>query len=155
MKPVSLYNGKYVLFEDGRIVSYARKKPQELIGKTTKGGYRMVILYDEKSNRTYKNVHRLIAEAFIPNPHSLREVNHIDGNKLNNSVSNLEWVTTQQNVLHCRDNLKNRNHKITMDDAREIRRMYKDGASCAEIQNRFGIKKTQVGYIVQNKRWVE
>ena len=47
-------------------------------------------------------VHRIVASAFIPNPEGLKVVNHIDGNKLNNNVSNLEWVTYQENHWHAR-----------------------------------------------------
>ena len=58
-------------------------------------GYRHVIL-----NRKNKNVHRIVAETFIPNPNNLQCVNHKDGNKLNNSVDNLEWSTHSENTLH-------------------------------------------------------
>lgn len=65
-------------------------------------GYLMVHLYRKRMNKTVK-VHRLVAEAFVPNPDGLPEVNHIDGNKSNNSASNLEWVTRRQNMRHARE----------------------------------------------------
>lgn len=66
-----------------------------MVGAIDKCGYRHVIL-----NRKNCNVHRVIAETLIPNPNNLPCVNHKDGNKLNNSVDNLEWCTHSENTLH-------------------------------------------------------
>lgn len=62
-------------------------------------GYYMVFLH-ENNKGTQKTVHRLVAKAFIPNTENKRCVNHIDGNKLNNCVSNLEWCTHSENQYH-------------------------------------------------------
>lgn len=64
-------------------------------------GYFVVNLYDTKGRPHRKFLHRLIAEAFIPNPENKRTVNHIDGNKSNNELSNLEWATDSENMLHA------------------------------------------------------
>ena len=66
------------------------------------GYYRVTFSINRKRKQFY--VHRLIAEHFIPNPKNLPQVNHIDGNKLNNSLDNLEWVTVQENVVHAYKN---------------------------------------------------
>ena len=153
MKVLSLFDGKYKLFEDGRIVSFARKKPIELVGKVTNGGYRMVILHDNEGRRLYKNVHRLIAEAFIPNPNGLPTVNHKDGNKLNNAVENLEWMSMRDNVLHCRDCLSPKSQKITKQDALEIRSLKSRGVPNSEISKRYGITNTEIYAIKNNQRW--
>ena len=65
-------------------------------------GYYMVDLSKEGEIHS-KSVHRLVAEAFIPNPNNLKVVNHIDGVKTNNNVENLEWVTYQENHWHARN----------------------------------------------------
>lgn len=66
-------------------------------------GYMIVTLCHE-GVRKNKRVHRLLAEAFLENPESKAHVNHIDGNKLNNDLSNLEWATPQENSQHSFDN---------------------------------------------------
>ena len=66
-------------------------------------GYEQVSLR-ENGKKYNKRVNRLIAETFIPNPNNYPQVNHIDGNKTNNCVSNLEWCNSSQNMKHCFDN---------------------------------------------------
>ena len=62
--------------------------------------YPMVVI-QSNGKRIRRRVHKLVAEAFIPNPHNKTCVNHIDGNKLNNTVSNLEWATHTDNAIHA------------------------------------------------------
>ena len=87
----------YYIDEKGRIFN---KKMQELKGKwiDNTGYYQIVLTKDKK--RKYVRIHRLVALTFLPNPNNLPQVNHIDGNKLNNNVENLEWVTNSENTSH-------------------------------------------------------
>lgn len=90
--------------------NYTINKDAEIINKKTglvrkiqlnkKLGYYQIALYTE-NKQSIKYIHRLIAEHFIPNPHNLPEVNHIDSNRLNNSIDNLEWVDSRTNSLHA------------------------------------------------------
>lgn len=63
-------------------------------------GYMIVTLCKEGKKKN-KRVHRLLCEAFLPNPHNKKHVNHIDGNKLNNYLTNLEWNTPKENAIHA------------------------------------------------------
>lgn len=65
-------------------------------------GYRFVGLTRNKVCKNF-GVHRLVANAFIPNPNNFSDINHKDGNKINNNVSNLEWVTRSENLKHAVD----------------------------------------------------
>lgn len=103
-KDIKGYEGLYQVSNLGRIKSLPRKrtiKTERILSpKFNKGGYLEVALC---KNSKYKmcRVHRLVASAFIQNPENKREVNHIDGNKLNNKADNLEWVTPSENIRHA------------------------------------------------------
>ena len=98
-KPVKDFESIYEVSSFG---SVRRLDNQRLITPFAIGhGYMQIKLRKPGGYRKNLYVHRIVANAFIQNPLNLREVNHIDGNKENNCVSNLEWVTPHQNRVHC------------------------------------------------------
>lgn len=95
----------YAISIDGRVINNITKKVKKPTDNHSGNGYLYVDLYkDGKRHRKY--VHRLVAEAYIPNPFNLPIVNHIDGNPKNNNYKNLEWCTPKQNVEHAAKILK-------------------------------------------------
>ena len=153
MNVLSLFDGKYEIDAGGNVYSNVGSR-KRLKGKITRDGYHMVV-FNADGCKLYKNVHRLIAESFIPNPDNKPEVNHIDGNKTNNNVLNLEWCTPSENQKHAR-NFGLRRCKITMEIAEEIRKLYSEGGwSHRTLGEKFGIKKTNIGYIINNQRWAK
>lgn len=91
---------EYMVSSDGEVKSF--KNGKETILKSAelyKTGYRHVSLWNNNKQKTY-TVHRLVALTFIPNPENKPEINHIDGDRKNNHLSNLEWVTRSENMKH-------------------------------------------------------
>ena len=118
------YEGFYQVSNFGNVKSIDRVVPfrnstriikeKQLKVRYEKNGYQVVSFYID-GVEIKKKVHRLVAEAFIENDLNKPQVNHIDGNKTNNIVYNLEWVTSYENVVHSyKNNLqaKNRPKKI-------------------------------------------
>lgn len=101
------YESKYMISNFGNVMSLDyknTKKPKVLVPVKHHLGYLLIHLGENK----IKMIHTLVAEAFIPNPENKKYVNHIDGNKQNNHVSNLEWVTSKENMNHAiRTGLRN------------------------------------------------
>ena len=94
MKDIKGYEGLYAITEDGRVWSYKRQKFLSPGGR--KGWYQNIRLCKNGDHRAFL-VHRLVAETFIPNPENLPNVNHIDEDKTNNSIANLEWCNQGYN----------------------------------------------------------
>ena len=87
----------YEITSDGKVISNKNGSPKILKTYYCKSGYEMIKL--SKNGKTYhKLIHRLVAEAFIPNPNKLEEVDHIDNNTKNNKLENLQWVTHKENI---------------------------------------------------------
>lgn len=86
----------YMISSDGRIFKDCEEIRQHPNGR----GYNKVFLYNSAGEKKSRPVHRLVAEAFIPNPSGLPVVNHKNCNKLDNRVDNLEWVSYQENTQH-------------------------------------------------------
>lgn len=83
----------------GRVRSFKGRYPRILKPRKNRCGYLCVNLYTDRK-RVMKTIHRLVAEAFVPNPENKPEVNHIDEDKKNNVAENLEWVTRRENINH-------------------------------------------------------
>ena len=94
-------NGEYKVSNTGKVMT--TKTGRILKPCIDQRGYERVCLFKADRTRRYK-VHRLVAMAFIPNPNSKPQVNHIDGNKRNNNIDNLEWVTNDENFRHSMEN---------------------------------------------------
>lgn len=122
-----------ITFSDGRKRAYKSK----FIKFSNPLGYLVAPLVKHQKQK-FVSVHRLIAIHFIPNPHNKPFINHIDGNKQNNSISNLEWCTHAENTTHAVENSlyrKGENHgnaKISNEAAEEIRNSKESGVFLAE-----------------------
>lgn len=147
-KSIRGYEGLYVVNNLGEVYSCEKTTSdgKHLQRMKLKGGcysnkYKFVCLRKDGVNKNH-SVHRLVAEAFIPNPSNLSDVNHKDGNKQNNHVSNLEWCCRSANLKHALDiglvasQCKIRRKVTITNDERTIK--FESMKDCAEF---FGFKK--------------
>ena len=176
-KPVAGYEGLYEVSDLGRVRSLDmfqfrsngwvectfRVKGRVLKPyRTGKGeGYQTVELH-KNGKGTNKKVHRLVAEAFIPNPEFLPEVNHIDGDKNNNVVSNLEWASGKDNMRHAYNTglhpsgERVRNAKLTCEQVKSIRQEYRPntrGLGVKSLAKKYGVGSSTIRNILLGRKW--
>lgn len=162
-KYIKGYEGLYKIDNLGNVFSMNFKNwgyEKQLKPSPDNNGYLMVSLFkDEKPTKI--RVHRLIGLNFIPNPNNYPFINHIDGNKQNNKIENLEWCNCAMNNKHARENgltnIKGSDHgrsKLTEKEVIEIRRIKKDlGLSNSELALKFNVKSSNISIIINRKSW--
>jgi len=149
----------YKISNTGKIISLKFNKE---IGKKSNynNGYITVTLRGTNENKSlYK--HRLVAQLFIPNPNNKPDINHIDGNKWNCSIDNLQWVTKSENTQHAVSNglLKvrgsdNRQSILTEEDVVYIKKNYKPRiVTMKELADKFNVKTVTIDKIINGYNW--
>lgn len=150
------FDSLYEVSPDGHIRNKTTKRVlREFVGKD---GYLRTQLH-----RKTTLIHRIVATAFIPNPNNLPEVNHKDGNKQNNSVSNLEWVTRSENQTHAyklglksTKGAKNGRHILTKKDVEYIRTHYVKGDKnfgTKALSEKFGVVRQTISAVICGQNW--
>jgi len=162
--------GEYQINISGEIKSLEKIRPAKQGSLCTKKerilqncyshwGYKYnVVIKDGKRKCVF--AHKALAEIFIPNPERKTQVNHIDGNKLNNKLSNLEWCTPKENSTHSALVLgnsfgeKNGNSKLNKENVEEIRKTYKPFVLTRKmLGDKFGVTKNMIDKILQRRNW--
>lgn len=155
-KPIEKFPN-YLVNENGDVHSLLTNK---LLSPSPVGkGYLRVCL--RKNNKTYgKYIHQIVAETFIPKPDLDKNyiVNHKDGDKLNNHIGNLEWVTYSENNQHAYDNsLKARGEGFYSSKLREsdVNEILQNGkyATYQEIADRYGVTKATIRDVLLRRSW--
>lgn len=155
------YEGIYQISNLGNVKSFKRVSKGELLKPVYRKGYATVTLSKNGISKIH-SIHRLIATAFIPNPDNLPIINHIDGNKTNNDLSNLEWCTQLENMRHAfKTGLIN--HKPLTDEQKKLISIRtKEGMSKSDVKakmsqprpNRVGAKRSDETKRKMREAWV-
>jgi len=170
-KDIKDYENIYQISNLGRVKRLERKVidtlkriytyPEKILtGDHSKSDYTKITLVKNRKNKVFR-IHRLVAITFIPNLENKREVNHKDGNKLNNNIANLEWVSPSENIRHAfnaglstQKGSKNNFSKLTEDQVKEIFKLAATSKfTQTEIAKKFKISRTTVSDIKNKKRW--
>ena len=165
-KDVSGYEGFYQVSSKGRIKSLSRyvyhKKGngRRLLDermmklKVNRWGYLTVNLSKNSVVKTYQ-VHRLIADAFYSSEDEGLQVNHKDGDKLNNELDNLELVTSEENIKHGYKEklIVNVSKRMTQGIADEIRRKYTGSVTQKDLSEEYGFSIRAISKVINNKTW--
>lgn len=148
----------YEVDTDGNIFGKHGKKIKPQLSKD--GYYYFNQYLDGKMY--HKRIHRVVCETFISNPEQKEFVNHIDGNKLNNKLTNLEWVTHSENLkhsynlgLHDQKGTKNNRSKLNEQQVKDIRNLFdkKIKKHSTILSQQFGVTRRTVERIIKGELW--
>lgn len=145
-KDIEGYEGFYEISNFGNIRSTSYKGTRILKPSVTKNGYLNVVLCINQ-HKEHKLVHRLVADAFIPNPLNYKTVNHKDENKLNNCVENLEWLSTEDNNRYSNHNMLDKEQVLKIPELIEL------GYTQLEIANYFNVSRRTIQFILNGDHW--
>lgn len=167
--PVKGFEDRYQISNHGRLKSFTIKMIKSfpngyiLKGTVDSSGYLGIMLGYSKSERYKNRIHVLVGEHFIPKNESGLKlcINHLDGNKLNNHWSNLEWITLSENVKHAvmsglfdKKGEKHTHAKLTNEKVLEMRRLrFKEGLTHQKIADMFGVCRRQAGDVINGINW--
>lgn len=157
-KSIKGYEGLYEISDLGRIKSYKRKNVIILVQENN-ARYDLIYLCKGKTKKRFL-IHRLVAEAFIPNNENKLEVNHIDGKRKNNCAYNLEWCTRSENAIHSYANGlqkvvfgdESHYHKLTEKQVLEIRSIGKTMYQ-KDIAKMYNVDASNISNILSRKIW--
>jgi hypothetical protein len=151
----------YLIGSGGTVLSLKGDEVTALQPSQDRWGYPGVNLYMGGGVKRFK-IHRLVATHFIRRPSDApMEVNHIDGNKTNNCVDNLEWVTRSENMEHAYENgLKDQSgesgptSKLISEEVEEIRRRYEcEDIAQSKLAAEYGVNQSQISRLVRRETW--
>lgn len=151
-------NTKYIATSDGKVFN---EKTGKYLRPQSNGRYYKVTLSLGNSKQQQFLLHRIIAECFVPNLMKKKEVNHINGDKYDNRIENLEWVTPSENQIHAvKNNLKKHgtdlwNGKFTKEQVLKIIKRKQNGESCRKLGEEFGVNATTISAISRGLRYKE
>jgi len=152
----------YTVSNLGRVCSVKRGRPIIMKVHKNKYGYLQLDLSDENKTAHSKTTHRLVISAFIPNTYAKPEINHKDGCKTNNNVSNLEWATGSENMTHAyatglHSSKRGKKHPhLTEEQIIEIYKMAQgESHTLKEIGGIFGVSPATVSFIKTGRSWKE
>lgn len=156
-------DGKYEISETGVIRSLYFQGKARHVAKTLKPGLShgyLCVVFCIGGKRKTAYIHRLLAEHFLPNPNNLPVINHVDGNRSNNIITNLEWCTYSQNSQHGVDFLSNNhgsNHVKAkfkeLDILKIIRMHHKLGNNTKSIADEFKVSQATIINICAGRRY--
>ena len=143
----------YFITKDGDVYKENKK-----LNCNNHDGYRRVSITYENGSAQRHYVHRLVAEAFVPNPENKPFVNHIDGNKSNNSSNNLEWVTNQENIIHAKEsNLlcvgEDKSDLYTDNQIHKVCKLLEQGMRVKDVAKATDVSSKTVSMIKTGKQW--